>query len=371
MSTLTATAAEARAQAAPVSTRRHGIAIEMSGIAKAFGRLTVLDNVDLSMGAGEFVTLLGPSGSGKTTLLMAIAGFIHPDAGQIRFADTDVTNVPPEKRDIGMVFQNYALFPHMSVADNVAFPLRARRVGRAEIEERVNAALERVQMGAFGDRRPEKLSGGQRQRIALARALVFEPKLLLMDEPLSALDKSLREQMQLEIRSLQQRLGITTISVTHDQREALAMADRIAILHQGRIAQYGTSREVFEKPANAFVAAFMGDAVLVPVERRDGALFAAGAPLRHEGPTPDGQLSLVVRAENASIAAAPIEGNTNLPGRLVSSSYQGSEMLHAVLLEGGIEIFVRQRSYGVNPVDAPEGRVWVSLEPGQTLVVPQ
>ncbi|ODT82827.1 MAG: hypothetical protein ABS76_06280 [Pelagibacterium sp. SCN 64-44] len=348
-----------------------GVTVEVRDLVKSFSRFTVLDHVDLSIGSGEFVTLLGPSGSGKTTLLMALAGFTEPDAGHISLGGQDVTHVPPERRNIGMVFQSYALFPHMTVADNVAYPLRARRVGRAEIERRVLDALDRVQMGAYADRRPDKLSGGQRQRVALARALVFEPGLLLMDEPLSALDKSLREHMQIEIRALQQRLGITTVSVTHDQREALTMADRIAILHDGRIAQYGTSREVFERPVNGFVASFIGDAVLVPVRQTNGALMAGDTPIAYEGKLASGNNCLVVRADNATLVAEPVSGATNLPGAIRTSSYQGSETLHSVALETGQEVFIRERNLGAPPSVRPQQRVWVSMDARQTLVVPE
>uniref|UniRef100_UPI002FCA56A5 ABC transporter ATP-binding protein n=1 Tax=Bosea sp. (in: a-proteobacteria) TaxID=1871050 RepID=UPI002FCA56A5 len=216
-----AVAAAGSATALPIAIRR---------LSKAYGVVPVLDEIDLDVRPGEFLTLLGPSGSGKTTLLMAIAGFLRPDKGSIRFGEREVVRLAPHKREIGMVFQNYALFPHMDVARNVGFPLRLRRVAAAEIARRVEAALEMVQLGGFGGRRIDQLSGGQRQRVALARAIVFEPRIILMDEPLSALDKQLRERMQIELRQLHERLGTTTVYVTHDQREALTMSDRVAIL---------------------------------------------------------------------------------------------------------------------------------------------
>ncbi|MEO0764248.1 MAG: ATP-binding cassette domain-containing protein, partial [Pseudomonadota bacterium] len=212
-----------------------------------------LDSVDLDIRQGEFLTLLGPSGSGKTTLLMVIAGFTRPDSGSLRFGSDEVIRQPPHKRDLGMVFQNYALFPHMSVAGNVAYPLKVRGVGAAEIGPRVEHALETVQLGGFGERRITQLSGGQRQRVALARAIVFEPRILLMDEPLSALDKKLRDHMQIELRHLHEALGMTTVYVTHDQREALTMSDRIAVINHGRLMQLGTPTEIYEAPANRFV----------------------------------------------------------------------------------------------------------------------
>src|SRR5262245_40557932 len=210
-------------------TNQAGLPVTIAGLTKSYGSVVALDNSDLDISGGEFVTLLGPSGSGKTTLLMAVAGFIRPNAGSIRFGSTEVIATPPHTRDTGLGFQSYALFPHMSVKQNVGYPLRLRRVPRREIETRIMQALEMVRLAELADRSIDQLSGGQRQRVALARAIVFRPRILLMDEPLSALDKNLREQMQVEIRHLQRQLGITTISVTHDQREAMTMADRVAV----------------------------------------------------------------------------------------------------------------------------------------------
>jgi putative spermidine/putrescine transport system ATP-binding protein len=219
----------------------------------------VVKDLNLSMPKGEFLTMLGPSGSGKTTCLMMLAGFETATHGEIRLHGRNINSVPPHKRGIGMVFQNYALFPHMSVAENLAFPLEVRNIPRAEREEKVTRALDMVQMGAFGGRRPAQLSGGQQQRVALARALVFEPELVLMDEPLGALDKQLREQMQFEITRLAHDLGITTVYVTHDQTEALTMSDRVAVFNDGRIQQLATPSELYEAPVNSFVAGFIGE----------------------------------------------------------------------------------------------------------------
>lgn len=223
------------------------------------GENLVVRDVDLDVARGEFLTLLGPSGSGKTTLLMMLAGFEAPTAGEIEIDGRNMRNVPPHRRDIGMVFQNYALFPHMTVAENVAFPLEVRRRSKSEIRARVQEALRLVHLTSLAGRRPNQLSGGQQQRVALARALVFEPKLVLMDEPLGALDKQLREQMQLEIRHIHQRLGVTFIAVTHDQTEALMMSDRVAVFNDGQIQQLDTPTRVYEAPANAFVAHFIGE----------------------------------------------------------------------------------------------------------------
>src|SRR3954447_20333117 len=247
-------------------TRAASVPIAVRGVAKSYGKVVALDHVDLDVRSGEFLTLLGPSGSGKTTLLMVLAGFIRPDSGSIRFGETQIIRLAPHKRDVGMVFQNYALFPHMDVAANIAFPLRLRGVTGAESARRVTAALEMVQLGGYGSRRVDQLSGGQRQRVALARAIVFEPRIVLMDEPLSALDKGLREHMQIELRALHRRLGMTTVYVTHDQREAITMSDRIAVMNAGRIEQLDRPEALYATPRTRFVAGFIGESNFVPVE---------------------------------------------------------------------------------------------------------
>jgi putative spermidine/putrescine transport system ATP-binding protein len=234
--------------------------VRFIGVEKSYDGITrVVDDLDLDIERGEFLTLLGPSGSGKTTTLMMLAGFEAPTGGQILLEGKSLSHMPPHQRNIGMVFQNYALFPHMSVAENIGFPLSVRRVTAPDLATRVERALDMVQLAGFGDRRPAQLSGGQQQRVAVARALVFEPKLILMDEPLGALDKQLREQMQLELRRLHQRLAVTMVYVTHDQSEALTMSDRIAVFHRGRIHQLDTPREMYEYPKSAFVARFIGE----------------------------------------------------------------------------------------------------------------
>jgi ABC-type Fe3+/spermidine/putrescine transport system ATPase subunit len=237
--------------------------VAFQGIAKSFGAVAALRPTTLEIGAGEFLTLLGPSGSGKTTLLNITAGYVEPSAGRVIIGERDVTDLPARKRNIGMVFQNYALFPHLSVAENVAYGLRVRGLARREIAQRVEAALEMVQLAGFEDRVPKQLSGGQQQRVALARALVIEPDLLLLDEPLGALDRQLRKHVQLEIRRLHQRLGRTMIYVTHDQEEALVLSDRIAVMREGAVEQIGTGRELYDRPANTFVARFLGESNLV------------------------------------------------------------------------------------------------------------
>jgi putative spermidine/putrescine transport system ATP-binding protein len=233
-------------------------AIRLSGLTKSFGAITAVDNLDLDIAEGEFFSMLGPSGSGKTTVLRLIAGFDLPTSGMVSLLGQDVTTRAPFDRDVNTVFQDYALFPHMTVLDNVAYGLRVRGMGRAERRERAAAALESVALGGYGARKPSQLSGGQRQRVALARATVVRPKVLLLDEPLGALDLKLREQMQVELKELQRSLGITFIFVTHDQEEALTLSDRIAVFNNGRIEQLGAPSEIYESPRSSFVASFVG-----------------------------------------------------------------------------------------------------------------
>ncbi len=234
--------------------------VRFVGVQKSYdGEILVVKDLNLDVARGEFLTMLGPSGSGKTTVLMMLAGFEVPTHGEILLEGTPINNVPPHKRGIGMVFQNYALFPHMTVAENLAFPLEVRKMPKAEAEQKVKRALDMVRLGGFGNRRPAQLSGGQQQRVAVARALVFEPELVLMDEPLGALDKNLREEMQYEIKHIHEHLGVSVVYVTHDQSEALTMSNRIAVFNDGIIQQLAPPPELYEKPQNAFVAGFIGE----------------------------------------------------------------------------------------------------------------
>ena len=237
--------------------------LEIEGVSKTFGEVTALADVSLGVTAGEFVTILGPSGSGKTTLLKVIAGFETADLGRVRVDGADVTDLDPALRNIGMVFQNYALFPHLSVARNVGYPLVMRGLAKREIGKRVAEALDMVELGSMAERLPKQLSGGQQQRVALARAAVFQPRLLLLDEPFGALDRKLREQMQLEVRRLQRRLGLTTLFITHDQEEALIMSDRVAVMDKGRLQQVGPPHDIYEAPATSFIADFIGESNLL------------------------------------------------------------------------------------------------------------
>jgi len=314
--------------------------IRIEGLTKRYNRLYALDNVDLEVKSGEFLTLLGPSGSGKTTLLMAIAGFNRPDAGSIRFGDTEVILTPPHKRNVGMVFQSYALFPHMSVAENIAFPLKLRGVGAAEIAERVDAALATVQLEGLGERGIDQLSGGQRQRVALARAFVFRPRILLMDEPLSALDKKLREQMQIELKHLHEQLGVTTVYVTHDQREALTMSDRIAVINDGKLVQIDTPHNIYNHPANAFVADFIGESTILPLTRdNSGRLYFEDHLIESDLQTAAGsEWSLVIRPERLTVLksgeAVDSEQTMVFAGEVRDFVFQG-ETAFALLSVGG------------------------------------
>lgn len=322
-----------------------------------------MKNVSLGITAGEFVSVLGPSGSGKTTMLQLLGGFMRPTSGQIFFGDSDVTLQPPQKRDIGVVFQNYALFPHLSVAENIAFPLRARGISSSDCAKRVEIALATVELGGYGDRAIAALSGGQRQRVALARAIVFEPRLILMDEPLSALDKNLRETMQIELRKLHKQLGATIIYVTHDQREALTLSDRVAVMNGGEIVQIDTPKALYATPADHFVAGFVGESTLVPVQRVDGTVVAIGGqPLRTVRPLPcNAELFVALQSETLLPCA---EGETDsssnyLSGVVQDVLFQGESLRVTVHLTEQIEIALRIPSHRYNHIALPL--------PGQTI----
>jgi len=312
-----------------------GHALGFQGLTKRYGSFTAVEDVSLAVERGEFLTLLGPSGSGKTTILMCIAGFVAPTSGTIRLDGRDITALPPEKRDFGMVFQGYALFPHMSVAENVAFPLRVRRMGQAEREAKVRAALDLVQLAQFADRLPRQLSGGQQQRVALARALVFDPALLLLDEPLSALDKKLRAELQEELRALHRRVGRTFINVTHDQEEALALSDRVAILNHGRLVQQGAPAALYEQPRTRFVADFLGKSNFLQGIVREAAAGRIGLSvgsarlsqaLAEDGPRPVlGSAALLsLRPEKIALLAEGESAENEALGRITTWSYLGA-----------------------------------------------
>ena len=311
-------------------------ALSLQGLTKYYGSLAAVKDVDLDIAPGRFLTILGPSGGGKTTVLMSIAGFVEPSAGTILLGGRDITGLPPDKRNFGMVFQGYALFPHMTVSENLWFPMRVRGVSRADAQAKIAAALDLVQMSHLGDRHPGQLSGGQQQRVALARAMVFEPDLLLLDEPLSALDKKLRSELQWELKSLHDRLGTTFIYVTHDQEEALSMSDEVVIMREGRIEQRGAPAALYERPATRFVADFLGKSNFIEGTVRDaepigfryeagGAAFVqqADAPMR-----PGEDVVVSLRPEKLEITpeASPPETANRIEGRVAAVNYLGSSI---------------------------------------------
>lgn len=321
--------------------------ITVRQVRKSFGSFVALEGIDLDIRAGEFLTLLGPSGSGKTTLLMIFAGFIRPEQGSIRVGDEEILTKPPHKREIGMVFQNYALFPHMTVGQNVAYPMKLRKVPKAERDKRVHEALELVHLVGLGDRGVAQLSGGQRQRVALARAIVFEPRILLMDEPLSALDKKLREEMQIELKHLHERLGMTTIYVTHDQREALTMSDRVAVMQHGQIKQIASPADLYDAPADRFVAHFIGESRFVPIQwSDDGVPTLNGKPvkLKRKVSFSDGDAALLMRPEKlAFLDSDPESQEWNvIDGEVKEIVYQGETVLVNVRMSTGDTVAIRK-----------------------------
>jgi iron(III) transport system ATP-binding protein len=333
----------------------------------------VLDDLSLEIADRSFFTLLGPSGCGKTTLLRAIAGFVQVDAGTIRFGDRDVTHLPPHKRNIGMVFQDYALFPDKTVFDNVAYGLRARRQGEAEIKRKVGEALERVGLNGLGDRHPAALSGGQRQRVALVRALVIAPDVLLMDEPLSNLDAKLRHQVRDTIMSLQREAGITTVFVTHDQDEALAMSDRIGVMKAGRLEQVGTPAEIYRAPRTAYVADFIGAANILPctlsVSVADGGAARVAIADRDieacaVGALPSGPAHLVVRPEDVELS----RDGTGLPGTVAQRQYLGARTTYTVKLADGTTVRV-DRAGGNHDQFAVGDNITLSIDAARARVV--
>jgi spermidine/putrescine ABC transporter ATP-binding subunit len=313
--------------------------VTLTGLVKRYGATLALDGVSLSVAPGEFFTLLGPSGCGKTTTLRSVAGFVKPDAGEVAIDGATVTGIPPHRRRVGMVFQHYALFPHRTVAQNVGFGLRMQRVGRAEIASRVADALALVQLPSYGARYPGQLSGGEQQRVALARALVTRPAVLLLDEPLGALDKKLRDHMKIELKRLQREVGITTIYVTHDQEEALTMSDRIAVMHRGRVEQVAPPRGLYESPATPFVASFIGNINLLSGRAAGANTVACGtATLAASGAAPPGTaVSLALRPERIRLDP-PAALDTVLPMTVAHVVYQGETVRYILRAEGGLEL---------------------------------
>ncbi|HEY5724768.1 MAG TPA: ABC transporter ATP-binding protein [Methylomirabilota bacterium] len=317
--------------------------IEIQGVTKRFGAVTAVDRVDLTVADGELFTLLGPSGCGKTSLLRLLAGFYQPDAGTIRFGDRVVNGLPPYERRIGMVFQNYALWPHMTVADNIGYGLRLRKLAAPELQARLGEGLRKVNLTGFEARYPGQLSGGQQQRVALARALVLNPDILLLDEPLSNLDAKIRVQVRAEIRRLQQELRITTIYVTHDQEEALSLSDRVAVMRDGRVLQVGPPKELYERPRTRFVADFVGTNNLVPGDVQGGGgpgdlvVSTARGPLRAVASgAVSGRCVLAVRPENVVLGAPGAGEGNRVDGRVSLVSYLGNTLRYDVQTAPGL-----------------------------------
>jgi putative spermidine/putrescine transport system ATP-binding protein len=347
-------------------------AVEVQGLTKTYGNGPVVDDFDLRVKQGEFITLLGPSGSGKTSVLMMVAGFVPPSGGDIRLNGRSILDLPPHRRGMGVVFQNYALFPHRTVGENVAFPLRMRKVPKAEIKERVERAFDLVGLTGYGDRKPKELSGGQQQRVALARALVFEPPVLLMDEPLAALDRKLREQLQLEIKDIQRRIGVTVLFVTHDQSEALSMSHRIALMRAGRLVQVGTPSELYQAPADVFAAHFLGEANLIEA-RTDGAgEMVADGGLRLRAGSPPGGADrgvVVIRPERIRVNLAGDRLDNVVRGTVDDALYVGHATRVTVAVAGH-RLLAYVSGVGGNGPPATGDEVTIGWNADDSVVVP-
>jgi putative spermidine/putrescine transport system ATP-binding protein len=351
--------------------------IDIVGVTKSYdGTTRAVDAVDMSIQEGEFFSLLGPSGCGKTTTLRMIAGFETPTEGVIEVGGADVTHVPAHKRDMGMVFQNYALFPHRTVGENVAFGLRMRGMERATIARKVTDALAQVELVGYEDRRPGQLSGGQQQRVALARAIVIEPRVLLCDEPLGALDKKLRQAMQFELKQLQRKLGLTMVFVTHDQEEALAMSDRIAVMNAGKVEQIGTPSDIYDRPSTRFVADFIGDTNLFrgevirdgesnPVLKVDkGLSIELAAPPEATGP-----VSIALRPERISLATPPARAGHGLEGVVESANFQGGSVLYRIETAGGRRVLAQQPNNGSHELFQAGAAVALRWKPSDIVIL--
>jgi len=354
--------------------------VEIAGVSKRFGGVPAVDDVSLSVRPGEFLTLLGPSGCGKTTLLRLIAGFETPDAGTIHLGGDDVTDRPPYRRNANQVFQSYALFPHLTVAENIGFGLRMQRMPAALARERVAAAVALVSLGGLEQRRPNQLSGGQRQRVALARALAPQPAVLLLDEPLSALDAKLRHGMQLELKRLQRQVGTTFIFVTHDQEEALTMSDRIALVNRGRIEQLGDVQEMYHRPATAFAAEFIGQANLLPAERcgtrGEATLVRLRGGLELQLPASVWPANLAaglvsIRPEKLHVSIIPLAGPNTFPARVTEEIFHGATDRLVVTSEAGTRLtaMVTNQSALQEPIHAGDA-VWCALHDDDVVVLP-
>lgn len=350
--------------------------VELQNVSKRFGDMAAVESVTLGVQRGEFLTLLGPSGCGKTTLLRMIAGFETPDTGRVTLGGRDVTDVPPFHRDVTTVFQQYALFPHMNVFNNVAFGLERKRVARGEITKRVKDALEMVRLSGLDERQPTELSGGQQQRVALARALVLEPRVLLLDEPLAALDLKLRKQMQLELKGLQRRLGISFVYVTHDQEEALTMSDRVVVMNAGRIEQIGRAEEIYERPLTEFVAGFIGVSNIIEgtvEEVRDNVsiirLYNVKVAAQGNGVSLGQRVRVMVRPEKIRLSS--VGPQESLRGKIEAVVYLGESTQWKVLLDGGQAITALEQNR--EPFHSAQNRIGQTVaviwEPGSAVIL--
>jgi len=358
----------------------------LDGVSKRYGNVRALDTTTLKVEPGELVSLLGPSGCGKTTTLRLIAGFEFPDTGTVRIGETDVSSLPPNKRGLGMVFQNYSLFPHMTVGENIGFGLRMAGVTKSEIASNVKRMLEMIRLPEHGDRRISQLSGGQQQRVALARAIVNDPSVLLLDEPLGALDKNLREGMQFEIRRMQQDLGITSVMVTHDQEEAMTMSDRVVVMSQGRILQCGAPREVYDRPRSRFVAEFLGTAnvfacrvasrnehsmtvTTLPAAGAPGVEMTLALPTHLPGDLPS-PMEVAVRPEKIALDA-PKEGHLQYRGRLVQHVFRGSQHSYQIEVPGlGSRVYAYEQASSTDHAGYSHGQaVTVSFAPQDVIAL--
>jgi len=342
---------------------RHSCRLEIDAVAKSYSAVRAVDGVSLAVEAGEVLTLLGPSGCGKTTVLQSIAGFVLPDAGDIRIDGQSILGIAPEKRRTAMLFQQYALFPHMSVRDNVGFGLRMARTPKGEATRRVEEALRLVRIESLADRRPAQLSGGQRQRVALARAVVTEPRLLLLDEPLGALDQNLREEMQVELRKLQRNLGLTTVMVTHDQREAIVLSDRIAVMKDGRVEQVGTPTEIYDHPRTRYIATFTGVENLLSAQcDADGAVRIAGTALPGLAGPRGSQQDVTVAVRSEAIAVRP-SGQGTIEGTVTFAQVLGASVRYDVAVAGGVNVAVTEVRRDAAPFEHGQA---VSISPALT-----
>jgi len=354
------------------------VKLSVRNAAKIYGSVTALADATLDLREGEFLTLLGPSGSGKTTLLMIVAGLIQPSSGEVWIDGKIATYAPPHKRDIGIVFQNYALFPHLTVYENIAFPLRMRRMPEARIAQEVARVLDVVQLAHTAERFPRELSGGQQQRIALARCTVYHPSIILMDEPLGALDRKLRDHMQLEIKHLHTKLGITVLYVTHDQDEAMTMSDRICLMNNGRIEQIGAPQELYFNPASIFAADFLGESNLLP-----GTVAAIGDPLRVDGPgglkirarsrgglRPDEPVKLMVRPESLRLLGPGEDADNVAEGVLREVVFVGGVQRYYVALADGLTLAMKRLTLGADTAVGPGQTVRVGWSAAHTVALP-